>query len=148
MRGSKFKGGFKSNGVKFEVRDDGLYKLNKNKKMYEKIPDKNMTKSEKLSVNNIKKLAEEKDIKTQLGKWTSEILDEEAKARKYDNMKSVRTYTGYPNIYQKECVELALWSSNSWYVLETIEEKVLNGSIKINNKEELKAQLPAFNPSV
>jgi len=85
--------------------------------------------------------------KDDLSDWLKEILDDVAKEYKYDNMLSVRTYTGYPNIFQKECVEMAMWASNSWYVLETIEEKVLNGDIEINTKEQLKEQLPAFVPS-
>jgi hypothetical protein len=88
------------------------------------------------------------NTKVELSDWLKMILDEEAQIHKYDNMLSVRTYTGYPNYFQKECVELAMWSSNNWYVLETIEEKVLNGSLTITSKEELKAQLPAFVPSV
>jgi len=84
--------------------------------------------------------------KENLSLWLKQILDDTAQSFKYDNMLSVRTYTGYPNIYQKECVEMAMWASNTWYVLESIEKQVLNGDISINNKTELKEQLPKFVP--
>jgi len=128
-------------GKKFTIIDDIPYKRDENNKL---VPFE-AEEIDKLNTNILE--VSKEDTKENLSNWLKEILDETAQEYKYDNMLSVRSYTGYPNYFQKECVEMALWSSNNWYVLETIEEKVLNGSIEINSKEELKAQLPVFKPS-
>jgi len=142
MRGSKPKGNFETDGVKYEVRDDGLYKLDTSIKTWVQIPVADQTDGEKFNVNFTEMQSEQKDVTVQINKWTAEILDEEAQTKGYDDIKSVRTYTGYPNIYQKECSELASWSSNTWLVLSKILPKVIDGSILITSKADLKAQLP------
>ena len=142
MRGSKLKGNFETDGVKYEVRDDGLYKLDTAEKTWKLIPEADQTEGEKFNVNFTEMQSEQKDVTVQINKWTAEILDEQAKTKGYDDIKSVRTYTGYPNIYQKECSELAQWSSNTWLVLDKILPMIIDGSIAITSKEDLKAQLP------
>ena len=142
MRGSKVKGSFETDGVKYEVRDDGLYKLDLSKRCWVFIPEEDKTEGEAFNMNFVEMESETKDVTLTINKWTAEILDEEAQTKGYDDIKSVRTYTGYPNIYQKECSDLAQWSSNTWLVLSKILPKVIDGSIAITSKEDLKAQLP------
>jgi len=84
------------------------------------------------------------NTKVQLNNYLVEIANDVAKEYGYDNIISARSYTGYPNMYQKECVKIAEWDANNWKILETIQEKVLSGDLVINSKEDLRAQLPEF----
>jgi len=137
-------GSFESDGIKYDVRGDGIYKLDTNLKKYIKLQDDEITEAISFNANLEREKYNREKIVRQLAKWTDEILDEQAQALRYDDMKSAKSYTGYPNIYQKECVELAKWASSCWFVLEKIEPKVINGDLIIKSKEDLKAQLPKY----
>ena len=139
-------GSFETDGIKYDVRGDGLYYLDTDAKKYIKIPEADITEGQAFNMSLAETQNTTAEVATQLSKWTAELLDEQAQLLKYDDIKSVRTYTGYPNIYQIECVELAKWSSNMWYVLSKVEPKVIDGSLTITSKDELKAQLPKYVP--
>lgn len=74
------------------------------------------------------------------------LLDSQAQVYRYDNMMSVRSYTGYANPFQTESLNLADWASNCWATAGQIEYDVMNGLRPIPSIEGLLAEMPVFVP--
>ena len=55
-----------------------------------------------------------------------ETLDTKAQEFRYDDIKSARSYTGYLNAYQAEATTLAVWASECWSYMDTLEANLLN----------------------
>jgi len=76
-------------------------------------------------------------------KWMQEMMDEVAQQYGYDDMKSVRSYTGYDNYYRDECIRLAQWCSKCWVRASELEQEILDGDREFPaSKEEVIELLP------
>jgi len=76
--------------------------------------------------------------------WIQEYLDQKAQERGYDDIKSVRSYTGYTNKFQTECIDIAQWCSDCWDVSIQGMNDIINGTSPIPTQSELIASLPPF----
>jgi len=54
-------------------------------------------------------------------------LDTLAQSKRYENMLSVRGYTGFPNEFQRECIHMAMYAGDVWKVITDLEKRVLAG---------------------
>jgi len=72
------------------------------------------------------------------------LLDAKAKEYRYDNMMSVRSYTGYQNAFQEEARKLAKWASDVWVVAGEIESDVVSGIREKPTVSELLEELPKY----
>ena len=63
---------------------------------------------------------------TALTTAVEETLDAKAQEFRYDDIKSARSYTGYLNAYQAEATTLAVWASECWSYMDTLEANLLN----------------------
>lgn len=70
-------------------------------------------------------------------------LNSVAQSLRYDDMKSVRSYTGFVNAYQEEAIALAQWSADCWIKAGQIEQEVLAGTRGMPTLAEVIAELPA-----
>jgi len=50
----------------------------------------------------------------EMKKWIQEYLDETSLSFGYDDIKSVRSYTGFSNPFQAECTDIARWCTECW----------------------------------
>lgn len=73
-------------------------------------------------------------------------LDDTARLYRYDNIASARSYAGFENAFQGECVKLAQWSANCWVVADTVEAEVLAGDRAMPTVEEMIGLLPVYDP--
>lgn len=69
-------------------------------------------------------------------------LDGIAQSFRYDDMKSVRSYTGFDNPYREESIALAQWSADCWLIAGQIEADVVSGTREIPTIEEVVSELP------
>ena len=74
-------------------------------------------------------------------------IDDLARTKRYDNMMSVRSYTGFPNKFQKECMSMSIWASNCWGVVSDIEAAVMSGQRTIPTAQEVLGELPVYSES-
>lgn len=79
----------------------------------------------------------------QLTAELNNYLDEVAQSFRYDDMKSVRSYTGFDNPYQAEALVLAQWSTTCWVKAGEIEADVIIGDRLMPTLAEVIAELPA-----
>ena len=63
---------------------------------------------------------------TALTTAVEETLNAKAQEFRYDDIKSARSYTGYLNAYQAEATTLAVWASECWSYMDTLEANLLN----------------------
>lgn len=78
-------------------------------------------------------------------KLVSDMLDEEARARGYDDIISACSYAAGPNPFQKESLLFLEWRGNVWQKFFKIWAFVENGASPTPTREELLSVLPAFN---
>ena len=71
-----------------------------------------------------------------------ELLDNTAQAYRYDDIKSVRSYTGFTGPFQEECTILAQWASACWVHAGVVESDVLQGIRAMPTIDEVLAELP------
>jgi len=71
-------------------------------------------------------------------------LDNQARALRYDNMMSARSYAGYDNPFMEEAQKLASWCSACWIKAAEIENDVISGAAVLPTEEELIASLPKY----
>jgi len=76
--------------------------------------------------------------------WVQDYLDQKAQERGYDDIKSVRSYTGYTNKFQDECIAISQWCSDCWDVAIQGMNDIINGIKPIPTKDELITSLPQF----
>ena len=57
----------------------------------------------------------------------SKVLNDQAKALRYDDINSIAKYIGYVNPYQVEAEKLGLWTATCWETVATIEADFLAG---------------------
>lgn len=76
--------------------------------------------------------------------WIQEYLDQKAQEYGYDDIKSVRSYTGYVNKFQNECITIAQWCSDCWDVAIQGMNDIIAGTKPIPTKDELIASLHPF----
>jgi len=69
-------------------------------------------------------------------------IDGIAKSFRYDDMKSVRSYTGFENPFREECTTLAQWSAQCWITAGTIEAAVVAGDRPMPSMAEVLEELP------
>ena len=50
------------------------------------------------------------------------ILDEEARARGFDDMDDIAKFVGYDNPYRAAAEELGCWCANCWLIIENTDE--------------------------
>jgi len=66
----------------------------------------------------------------------SNLLNKTSREFGYDSIVSVRSYVGFENEYQEECIKLANWSVECWkksvFLIETIKKEDIS-NISINN---------------
>jgi hypothetical protein len=79
-----------------------------------------------------------KDMTAKLNKY----IDGIARSYRYDDMKSVRSYCGFPNPFRDQCLVLAAWSAECWVVAGQIEAAVKSGERPMPSMEEVIAELP------
>jgi len=70
------------------------------------------------------------------------VLTEKANEYRYDDMKSVRSYTGFDNPFKEQCITLATWSSLCWVKASEIEIDVMNGARQMPSVEQVLLELP------
>ena len=80
----------------------------------------------------------------EMSKAIENLLDTTSQTYRYDDMKSVRSYTGFDNVFRDECIKLATWGSDCWVVAGQIEYDVLNGNRAMPTVEELINELPTY----
>ena len=85
-----------------------------------------------------------KKQKDEMSKAIQKMLDSKAKEYRYENMMSVRSYTGYQNYFQAEALALATWASACWIKAGQIEFMVANGDMEAPSIEELLAEMPEY----
>lgn len=61
----------------------------------------------------------------------------------FEDIKSVRSYTGFDSVYQEIALEIAKWSVDCWVKAEEIAEDVLAGNRDIPTLAEVIAEFPA-----
>ena len=76
--------------------------------------------------------------------WIQEYLDQKAQEKGYDDIKSVRSYTGFTNKFQDECIVISQWCTDCWDVSITAINDIIAGNRTIPTKDELILELPAF----
>lgn len=79
-----------------------------------------------------------------LSELISKVLDIKAKELGYDNIASVRSYTGFENVFKDECVKLSTWASSCWEVAGGIRVEVANGTREYPTIEESLDLLPVL----
>ena len=77
-----------------------------------------------------------------VSKAIQKLLDDTAKAHRYDDMKSVRSYTGFDNPFRDECIAMAKWAANCWIYAGELEASVRSGARSMPTIEEVLAELP------
>ena len=70
------------------------------------------------------------------------LLDSKAQEFRYDDMKSVRSYTGFDNPFRAECITLATWGASCWIAAGQIEADVASGNRAMPTITELMAEMP------
>lgn len=83
-------------------------------------------------------------VKNETSIAIQKYIDDKAKEYRYDNMASVRSYTGFDNIFKEECLKLAAWGTSCWAVAGQIEYDVINGVRPMPTLEEVMAELPVY----
>ncbi len=73
-------------------------------------------------------------------------LDAGARAARYDNILSARSYAGYPNKYQAESITFIVWSAAVWDAATTTLNAVVAGA-PIPPLNEFLASLPVRTPA-
>ena len=73
-----------------------------------------------------------------------EHIDNEAKARGYDNIVSACSYAGYPNVFQTEAISLGNFRSACWTKAYEVQASIDTGTISIPTIDELILMLPIF----
>jgi type IV secretory pathway VirB4 component len=88
----------------------------------EKDSDGNITSPQGL----VEQIANEKELelKENINKAISKMLDEKAKELRYDNMVSARSYAGFENAFQEEAQKLSSWCALCWQKAGEIEDSV------------------------
>jgi hypothetical protein len=71
-----------------------------------------------------------------------EHIDNEAKARGYDNIVSACSYAGYPNVFQTEAISLGNFRSACWTKAYEVQASIDTGTISIPTIDELLAMMP------
>lgn len=74
--------------------------------------------------------------------WVQEHLDLTAQYHDYDDIKSARSYTGFANPFQEECLKLSTWSSDVWTSAITVMQDIKNGLEPFPTHEELIQKIP------
>ena len=83
------------------------------------------------------------NVAKDMSKIISNLLDAKAKEYGYDDIKSVRSYTGFDNIFKDECLIIATWGSDCWATAGQIRQDVEAGLRQLpNSPDELLAELP------
>ena len=78
-----------------------------------------------------------------LGAVVQKQLDLEAQTYGYDDIKSVRSWTGFANSVQAECITISNWCAACWDLVITISNDVKAGLRDIPTEAALIAELPA-----
>lgn len=84
------------------------------------------------------------NVSKELENAISHVLDAKAVEYRYDDMKSVRSYTGFDNKFQAECINLATWGASCWEVVDQVEADVRAGLRGLPTVNELLAELPEY----
>ena len=84
------------------------------------------------------------NVGTHLSMEIGDRLDSEAMRHRYDDMKSVRSYTGFENVFQTEAIALATWGSSCWEKAGLIEYEVQHGIRPMPTVAEVLAELPVY----
>ena len=90
-----------------------------------------------------RKLKEE-EYATKIQRAVQSHLDKLAQSYRYDNMASVRGYTGFPNKFQRECMSMSIWAGDCWAKVEELEQKMKAGTISMPTIEEVIQVLPVY----
>jgi len=62
-------------------------------------------------------------------KKIQETVDNMARSKGYEDMKSARSYTGFDNPFRKECLKLSIWCANCWAEAAKIKQEYDRGII-------------------
>jgi len=72
------------------------------------------------------------------------VLDREAQNREYEDMKSVRSYTGFDNMFREECIRLATWCTDVWAEVWKIKQQYEAGEIGFPTVQYVLDRLPEY----
>ena len=78
-------------------------------------------------------------LKAEIEQAVQKMLDDKAKALRYDNMMSARSYAGFENQFQREAQALAVWCASCW--LKAGELEALGAPMTV---DEVLAQMPVY----
>jgi len=81
---------------------------------------------------------------TEIQEAVQSHVDALAQSKRYDNMMSVRSYTGFPNKFQRECMSMSIWAGDCWAVVTDIEVAVMLGQRAIPTVQEVLKELPKY----
>jgi len=84
------------------------------------------------------------NMQTETTKQISALVDGVAKMHGYDDMKSVRSYTGFDNPFRDECLALATWGASCWAKAEEIRAEYEAGELDSVSVEYVMSQMPEY----
>ena len=71
-----------------------------------------------------------------------DFINDVAIAHGYTNMMSARSYVGFENPFQADCLRLANWSSDCWVKAGAIKQDVLDGNRDMPTIAQVLSELP------
>ena len=86
------------------------------------------------------------DLQTMIDRFLTVIHNRIAVQYGYDNIQSVRSWTGFPNPYHKQCTHIADWAGGTYSVIEVITEKVLTNEYQVKTIADIEKFVPPYIP--
>ena len=101
------------------------------------------TEEQQILDDNIPNIIKEKYTKIIIS-LVEDLLDNVAHSKGYDNIMSVRSYTGYDNPFKTECVKISNWASSVWVYLWAMKNDVETNNKPLPDIEDVMNELPEY----